>query len=423
MNSKVMLAVAAAFASGAVFAAPTIEITKVQQRWPWNNKLDITYTVTDGQSLTDDPAGDTYYKVVFTTTIAGTEYTIDGDAVGASANSGTHTVTWKGAPSGVESDSLQMSAALYSATAPSGDDYMIVQLTGADAGKVTFEGLLKTQALSNARYNVAEYKTGKMVFRKIPAGGPYTTGTTSTTQVHGKNSLKTWTTYRDFYTAIFPVTRGQYSTIVGSDPSTEKNASALSGSELTDRPVEHVSWNLARGTGSDPKVEVEPAADGTFLQRLNFLTRAGCGVTGFDLPTEVMCEIAGRAGTTGYYYWGADSYNQLPDYIVYSGNSGNTTAAVGSRKPNEWGLFDVSGNVWEWTRDKYTTTTIGDIAAKEDPFTPNGNAGDTYAVYRGGGGFNKEISHNYYRIYARYVDPVTTGNYSTLGFRVAWIAD
>ena len=72
-------------------AIPSVEIDSVIQRWPWNNKVDITYTVADGQNLVNGR----YYKLVFTATINGKPYTIDGTTdLGASANTGTHTVTW-----------------------------------------------------------------------------------------------------------------------------------------------------------------------------------------------------------------------------------------------------------------------------------------------------------------------------------------
>ena len=70
--------------------ASSITIDSVTQRWPWNNKLDITYTVSGGQ----DVAAGVFAKIVFTATIAGQTYTIDGvHDIGANASNGTHTVT------------------------------------------------------------------------------------------------------------------------------------------------------------------------------------------------------------------------------------------------------------------------------------------------------------------------------------------
>ena len=91
---------------------------------------------------------------------------------------------------------------------------------------------------------------------------------------------------------------------------------------------------------------------GNFFQRLNFKT----GLY-FDMPTEVMFEIAQRAGATTAYSWG-DSYDVLTNYCICSENNGggtqaskNATSAVGSKLPNNWGFYDTAGNVWEWCRD------------------------------------------------------------------------
>ncbi len=75
-------------------AATTITVDSVVQRWPWNNKVDITYTVADGQ----DVAQDVYRRIVFTAVIDGETYAIDGTTeVGASATTGTHDLAGTGA--------------------------------------------------------------------------------------------------------------------------------------------------------------------------------------------------------------------------------------------------------------------------------------------------------------------------------------
>ena len=130
-------------------ATPGVQINSVLQRWPWNNKVDINYTVTDGQ----DVSRDVFCKLVFNATVNGQTYTIDGTTIGADASSGTHTATWDNPPTGVKTANCTMTATLLSADVPSGNDYMVIDLA---TGSIAFEGLYKTQAESNARYNASQ---------------------------------------------------------------------------------------------------------------------------------------------------------------------------------------------------------------------------------------------------------------------------
>jgi formylglycine-generating enzyme required for sulfatase activity len=397
-------------------ALSTIAITDVTQRWPWNNKVDISYTVTGGQDL----AVSNFCKIVFTAVIAGKTYVIDGTKdVGASANPGSHTVTWQ-LPDGVFSTDSTMSAALYQSDAPSGDDYMIVDL---GTGEVTFEGSLATPTETNARYNSDLYKSTNaagrccMVLRKIPAGGPYPTG--DNTNYSTKNGSKTWKTDRDYYIGVFPVTQYQYTKLGLSNPSSHKTS--IAGENTLQCPVEMVLWNEIRhggGTAQSPNAAIPRTTvlnEGGFLQRLRFKTAHRYA---FDLPTVLMSEVATRAGAATVYPWGPGNVvqNDWLKYVVSKDNSAGRTWPVGSKEPNPWGLYDTMGNVNEWCLDG---GEYANFKNAPDIFTPGDHtsAADKQR-YRRGGHFNMSLSEAGFRASSRSLQ--SAGDHlNWIGFRVA----
>ena len=402
----------AAVASLPSWAATTVTVDSVVQRWPWNNKVDITYTVGDGQ----DCSSSKFRKIVFTTVIDGETYMINGVTnIGASANTGTHTVTWT-LPKGVKRNDCTMSAAIYEADAPSGDDYMVIDLA---TGAVSYEGLLATQDDSNARYNTATYKEDKLVLRKVPVGGPYPTGdSTNYGSGNNANTDKNWNTTRDYYIGVFPVTQAQYMKLGFSAISTWKNAE-IDGNIVGHRPAERISWDTLRNQ-PNPTNRIAAAASGaSFFARLNYRT----GLY-FDLPTEAMFEIAERAGVSGEHWWGSAA---ATDYVVSSDDDltdngsgkGKSTVAVGSKKANAWGLYDMQGNVLEWCLDDKVD---GDMASRTDVFMPAWSEG-TKRRTRGAGYYGTQSSHVNFRSSYRANAEETGTTSGSVGFRVYFIAD
>ena len=131
-------------------------------------------------------------------------------------------------------------------------------------------------------------------------------------------------TLSSFYIGKYEVTQEEWKAVIGRNPSNFRG---------TRRPVEMVSWDDCQ----------------TFIQRLNQLT----GLR-FRLPTEAEWEFAARGGNTGknhgYKYSGSTSIDAVGWYF---GNSGNQTHPVGRKQANELGLYDMTGNVWEWCQDWY----------------------------------------------------------------------
>ena len=114
----------------------------------------------------------------------------------------------------------------------------------------------------------------------------------------------------DYYIGKYEVTQKLWQAVMGSNPSYFK------GNNL---PVENVCWNNCQ----------------EFISKLNSLTGRN-----FRLPSEAEWEYAARGGS-----------NNLDAVAWYDGNSGNKTHAVGTKQPNELGLYDMAGNVWEWCQD------------------------------------------------------------------------
>ena len=117
------------------------------------------------------------------------------------------------------------------------------------------------------------------------------------------------------------MTQGQWQQIMGSNPSRFKNGA--------DYPVEKVSWNDAQ----------------YFIRKLN--QQSG---NKYRLPSEAEWEYAARSGGKAEKFAGSDSIDAV---AWYRDNSGGSTAPVAQKRPNALGLYDMSGNVWEWCQDCY----------------------------------------------------------------------
>ena len=237
---------------------------------------------------------------------------------------------------------------------------------------------LPPAAIINGKNNFNDQLTGKFILVK---GGTFNMGCTSEQQGCLNNEKPVHpVTLGDYYIAETEVTQSQWKAVMGDNPSHFK--------DCDDCPVENVSWNDVQ----------------EFFARLN----ARAGSPRYRLPTEAEWEYAARGGANsrGYQYAGSNDINKV---AWYDDNSGDKIHPVKGKKPNELGVYDMSGNVYEWCSDWY-----GDYSAGSQT-NPQGSSGGIYRVYRGGSWFNYAWNC---RASYRLINGPDYRNYS-LGFRLA----
>ena len=186
-----------------------------------------------------------------------------------------------------------------------------------------------------------------------------------------------------YYIGETEVTQAQWQAIMGSNPSSYKG---------DNRPVENVSWNEAQ----------------EFCDKLSALTGKK-----YVLPTEAQWEYAARGGnkSNGYAYSGS---NTIGDVAVYSGNRESQHSNVKSKESNELGIYDMSGNVYEWCSD--CSNLYGNYSSSPQT-NPQGPSSGSYRVLRGGS-WNTDAG--YCRVANRNYDYPYSRSYS-YGFRVVCI--
>lgn len=184
-------------------------------------------------------------------------------------------------------------------------------------------------------------------------GGTFTMGATSEqgSDAFGNERPAHQVTLSTFSIGETEVTQELWQAVMGSNPSNFKGAK---------RPVEQVSWEDCQN----------------FIRELNKLTGRR-----FRLPTEAEWEYAARGGnkSNGYKYSGSSDIDKVAWYDV---DSEGETFVVATKQPNELGLYDMSGNVWEWCQDWYGSYSSGSQT------NPIGASSGSYRVSRGGSWFS-----------------------------------
>ena len=300
------------------------------------NYADYTETITiaKGETKTVKATLNNSATVRFTCNAANATLYVDGTALGSA--SGSYAL-------GYGSHSLK-------ATAEGYDDY---------TGSFTVAPNNTTCTISmNAKFDnrPLTFTVNGVTFKMLPVeGGTFTMGATPEqgSDACDKEKPAHNVTLRNFFIGETEVTQALWQAVMVSNPS------HFHGDNL---PVENVDWKKCQ----------------KFIRKLNELCAEQLNGKQFALPTEAEWEYAARGGKKShcYKYSGSNSINEV---AWYSDISDRKTHIVGTKHANELGLYDMSGNVWEWCQDWYGNYSSGEQT------NPTGLATGSGRVYRGGG--------------------------------------
>ena len=376
MNLKQIVMAAAVVAAIGAEAAVAVSNVVCTQRYPWNGKVDIDYEV-----FADDPAADVWvYATGFDkdANVSMGVRAISGDGANAPVKPGKHRMTWDVTADypGFNSTAFTVKMTALTGGAP----YMVVDLSGGvDALSYPVSYLSSVPAGGWTD----EYKTTKLVLRLIPPG-TFMMGSPS--DELGRNCDLTETLHqviltKPFYIGIFELTQKQWQLVMGESKPSSSNNYRKQGSVY---PAHEVSYHDIRGSVNGAGWPVHNQVDAnSFMGRL----RSKVNML-FDLPTEAQWEYACRAGTatalnSGKNLMGTSNCANLDEVAWYRSRSDGYLTTVGNYLNNNWGLYDMHGNVIEWCLD-WAATDLGSLIQTD----PKGAASASKRILRGGGHFS-----------------------------------
>ena len=395
-----------------MLANVTVTDVSVKPRWPWNGLVDITYSIECDETDEKGQPKDVYVTFTGVDNVRNQKITLrtltGKGAKAAVRHGGPYTVTWDAGKDCPNMDSAAFSVRI-DALAGFGP-YMVVDLSGGpNASNYPVRYSSQPPNLDDDTC-----RTTELWLRQIPAG-KFIMGSPS-------NEVGRWnnmdmaqhevTITQMYYIGVFECTQKQWELVMGNNPS----------DYLGDcRPVVRVSYEMIRGTETQAGAgwpAYDHAVDASsFMGKLQERT----GLT-FDLPTEAQWEYACRASTTTALYSGKnltnpDSRDSALDEIArYQFNNSDGKGGysehtkVGSYLPNAWELYDMVGNVIEWSLDWWGASTSSG-AAETDPI---GSKTGEWRVIRGGHWY--DLSRHCRSASRGYFGPQTLSSHC--GFRI-----
>lgn len=394
MNIKKIITaeIMAMVAMSTLAAAPTITGVTAQQRYPWNGKVDISYTVTgDIAAEAKQKAVLTSLKVTAQDKVANKTYTATKLSGDRALTAGTHKFVWDMNAEGLTFKSSNVVFNVSCETTPA--TYCVIDLSaGADA---TSYPVMYLAEPPSGGFNVDEYKTSKLVLRRLEAG-TFIMGDDQNDESHRVTHTK------PFFCGIFEMTQRQYELVTGTNP--------VSGGKGNTYPVYGITYDKIRGSSNGAEWPSSSAVDSlSFLGKLR--SRTGLD---FDLPTDAQWEYACRAGTTTKYSYGNSADGNYMWYR-YSQSTPSTDSPhpVGLKIANPWGLYDMHGNVAEWCLDWYGTLSYGTDPKGSTTAWTSGAITSWCRVVRNGG--CNSVPDYCTSSFRNYIEPMYAGG----GFRLA----
>ncbi len=426
--TKKALFLALVFAASEIMADATVSNISFAQRWPWNGKLDISYTVSSAEA---SPT----FRLAFFGQLGEEEpfalVAIEGEgACGVTLGSGVKRITWDATEDipGVQADDLKVGVIALDVTDEA--NYLVLNL---DTYRMTYRAI--GPGVTN---DVC--KTSKLWLKKVHSG-TFLMGSPSDEpgrepRIKNSESQHAVTITKNFYIGVFELTEAQFEKINNETISDSKYPKSISYKNLRGN-----SCGATWPTATDHRVDA-----GSFFGKL----RAKTGLI-FDLPTEAQWELAIRDKDDGTYHGGyvwndgtsflkerpvtnivvdaelgvvtnitAESYvdwSDLQDLAWIKDTSGGDGSAheVGLKKPSLNGLYDMHGNLWEWCLDALADT-LG-TAPVTDPVGPAPNA----KRVRRGGSFWKSDTENLCRMAMRVSEDYGSNGRNSIGARIVLI--